>query len=690
MSFVNPNVLRQIFGQGGTIDQADPVQQQAMVSMLAGAGSGMAQAAGQPGARFAQALGGGAQGMMQGQHQHQQRQYMQQQIELQRQKMEEQRQRAKGWQEVLYGPQGDFASQADTGGVPSQQTALSGATITPEAQRGAIAAQQTPAQDVPIGTLGSMFESNGRADAINTGRGDPGGASYGRYQLASGTGTLNNFFESEEGQPFRTQFGDLEPGTPQFDQVWQEVAGDPQVGPQFDQAQQQYMERTHFRPNLERAQRSGFDVANPGVREAVASMGTQHSPAGNLRIFNEAAARVGPDATPQQMVDALYEARTNYVRNLPEGEGGMSSDVKAGVLSRYERERGAAQQLTQVGLPQPAQQVLGGQQAPQNERSGYEQAGGGGLNIPDEVRPLLAMLGPERGAELLAQQAFASPAEQPTAVREALFMAGGDENMARQIMLEKQMAGGQSAAEAQIQRLMETGLSRIEAVSIADNRYVVSHDPVSGEARIMDKATGDRIGSATQGQLTEYESPPRQTLIPPDLDLTKGTGAAAAFRTAWNRARDASGFGLSEGGEQVERAVQTLSNLSLQTEVALAQEIAGRPSNYLLERLREVTVEPAKILQGDNTARERLRATTALIDQKIAMVDDVVRNPSEYRPAEVSQARRNRTQLQFLKEQYDEALGIFSREAPDAETRAQGAEAVFSDEDRALIERWSQ
>lgn len=664
MAFVNAETLRRIFGGAPVMQQGafDPstTQGQQMIAALAGAGSGMTQASAQPGANFAQALGGGAAGMMQGQHQFQQQQYMQQQIELQRQKMEEQRQRAKGWQEILYGTQGDFASQVDTGGVPSQQTALSGATITPEAQRGAIVAQQMPPQDVPIGTLGSMFESNGRADAINTGQGDPGGPSYGRYQLASRTGTLNSFFESEEGQPFRAQFGDLEPGTPQFDQVWQEVAGDPQVGPLFDQAQQQYMERTHFRPNLERAQRSGFDVSNPGVREAVVSMGTQHSPAGNLRIFNEAAARIGPDATPQQMVDALYEARTNYVRNLPEGEGRMSPDVKAGVLSRYERERAVAQQLTQVGLPQPAQQVLGGQQAPQIERSGYEQAGGGGgLNIPEEVRPLLALLGPEKGAQLLAQQAFASPADQ-------------------------------SAAEAKIQRLMETGLSRTEAVAIADNRYVVSRDPISGEAHILDKASGERIGGATQEQLAEYESPPRQTLIPPDLDLTKGTGAAAAFRTAWNRVRDATGFGLSEGGEEVERAVQTLNNLSLQTEVALAQEIAGRPSNYLLERLREVTVEPARILQGDNTARERLRATTALIDQKIAMVDDVVRNPSAYRPAEVSQARRNRTQLQFLKEQYDEALRIFSREAPDAETRAQGAGAMFSDEDRALIERWSQ
>ena len=698
MASVNPNILAQIFGQEGVINQASPDQTQRMIAMLAGAGSGMTQASAQPGANFAQALGGGAQGMMAGRTQSLQQQQAQLALQQQQQQMADSERRAKAWQRILGGAPGDFASQVDA--RPAQTAQLTnGATITPVAPRGQVTAQPMPQGQVPIGILGGMFESNQDPAAISTGEGDPGGASYGQYQLASGTGTLQAFFESPEGRPFATQFGDLEPGSERFNQIWREVATDERAGPAFQQAQQAFMERTHFGPALERAQRAGLDVSNPGVREAVVSMGTQHSPAGNMQIMNDAMARLPQNATPDQVVDALYEARSSYVRNLPEeGENGLPRQTKENILNRYSRERMAAQQLTGTQrtvagggqqVPAQAQGVLGGQ-PPQN---GYQQRGGGaqGLlaGLPPGAQQLLGLLGPEAGAQLLAEQMFASPAEQPAAVREALFMAGGDENMARRIMLEKQMAGDQSATEAKIQRLMDADpdLDRPTAVAIADGRYVVSRDPISGTAQILDKASGQQVGQTTQAELNAYENPPKQDLIPEDLDLTKATGVGGTLRKLWNRVRDTAGMGLTESGEEAEQAIQALSNLSLQTEVALAQEVPGRPSNYLLERLRQVTVEPARLFEGPGIARERLRATTSLVDQKLAIVNDVVQNPGEYRPAEVSQARRNKTQLEYLKEQYDAAFRIFS-EGPDSS--AQGAGAMFSDEDRALIERWSQ
>lgn len=716
MASVDPNVLSRIFGDAPIAQQGafDPgtTHGQRMISMLAGTGSGMTQAANQPGANFAQALGGGARGMMAGRAQALQQQQMQQ--ALQAQQREQQRQ--KRIQEAIYGKPGDFASQVDTGPVRGAQQPQSGqgVRIAPAAPQPQITSQPMPTQDVPVGALGGMFESNGDPAAVNTGEGDPGGASYGTHQLSSRKGTLQAFFQSPEGQPFAMQFGDLEPGSEQFNQIWKEVAQNESAGPAFQQAQQKFMERTHFGPALERAQKTGLNVSNPGIREAVVSMGTQHSPAGNLQIINDAKARLPQDASSGQVIDALYQSRTSYVNSLPEeGENALSPRMKENISRRYRRERMAAKQLAGGGgqeVPQQAQTVLGGQgpqAAPQQPQAptqaapapqaptqnGYQQRGGAqqGLaaGLPPQAQQVLSLLPPDKQAEYLAKQQFAGPGDTPARIQEAQVIAQQTGQPVGQVLAEMRGLGegeSPSSTEAKITRLMDAdpSLDYPTAVALADGRYVVSRDPISGEAQILDKATGQQVGTTTQEGVNEYENPPRQTLIPDDLDLTKATGAGGALRKIWNRVRGATGASLSEEGEEAEQAIQALGNLSMQTEVALAQEVAGRPSNYLLERLRQVTVEPASVLQGSSIAKERLRATTSLIDQKLDIVSDVVNNPNEYRPAEVSQARRNKTQLEFLKEQYDTAYRIFDEGPVDS------GSISFSEEEQGLIDRWAE
>ena len=164
-----------------------------------------------------------------------------------------------------------------------------------------------------LGSLSERYESGGYGPGtVSSGRGDPGGASYGTYQLASKTGTVAAFVRNEGAAwpGLRAH----SPGSVGFSTAWREIAARDPEG--FNEAQRAFIERTHYRPTVDAVKgATGVDLdAHPdAVREAVWSMAVQHGGAANLieRALADPSA-----STPVGLLRALYAVRSSYVARL--------------------------------------------------------------------------------------------------------------------------------------------------------------------------------------------------------------------------------------------------------------------------------------------------------------------------------------------------------------------------------------
>lgn len=182
-----------------------------------------------------------------------------------------------------------------------------------------------------LGDVSAKYESGGRGVGfISTGQDDPGGMSYGVHQL-SGEYSMGAFLKAPESGPYRDAFKGLKPQSAEFNRVYKELAAkDPDA---FAKAQKDFYTRTHYEPVKAAAEKAGFSTSNRGVQEALFSMGVQHGKA--AEVVAEAARRLGKDkGDPKKQIEALYEARYDYVkglRNLP-------ANTKESVLNRYTKE----------------------------------------------------------------------------------------------------------------------------------------------------------------------------------------------------------------------------------------------------------------------------------------------------------------------------------------------------------------
>ena len=93
-----------------------------------------------------------------------------------------------------------------------------------------------------LGALSERHESGGRGcGTISGGQGDPGGVSYGLYQLASKTGTVAAFLKAE-GARWAAGLG-AAPGSPAFSTAWKAIAARETIT--FAEAQHAFIERSH-------------------------------------------------------------------------------------------------------------------------------------------------------------------------------------------------------------------------------------------------------------------------------------------------------------------------------------------------------------------------------------------------------------------------------------------------------------
>lgn len=200
------------------------------------------------------------------------------------------------------------------------------APLLPAFPTGPIARPQGGAR---LGDLSMRYETGfnpgqeARAAAVVSGGvGDPGGVSYGAYQLtssAAGSRQVQGFLRAD-GAAWAGQFAGQNPETAggDFGRTWQQIAT--RQPAQFFEAQHAYIERTHYTPVVNFVQQATtLDIGRRSrvVQNVIWSMSVQHGRAAQLAAA--AVELVGPQGSRSDqafdtaLVNQLYDTRLAYV-----------------------------------------------------------------------------------------------------------------------------------------------------------------------------------------------------------------------------------------------------------------------------------------------------------------------------------------------------------------------------------------
>jgi len=166
-------------------------------------------------------------------------------------------------------------------------------------------------QSLTLGRLSAKYESGGRgSEVVSTGKGDPGGVSYGTYQLASALGNADRFVEKH----FASTFKGLKGGTPEFTEVWKKtVAKDPK---EFHRIEHAYIKETHYDPQaklIEKELGIDLDKRSAALQDVVWSCAVHHGP--NSKLILTAAKNVPTTIdikspkSDEDLIKAIYAER---------------------------------------------------------------------------------------------------------------------------------------------------------------------------------------------------------------------------------------------------------------------------------------------------------------------------------------------------------------------------------------------
>src|SRR5215213_249698 len=193
-----------------------------------------------------------------------------------------------------------------------------------------------------LGALSAKYETGGRGPGtVSTGSGDPGGVSYGSYQMATKMGVPARFV-TQAGFQWLQDFANLTPGTAQFTAVWKRIATDQTDA--FQKAQHQYIKRTHYDLLVAKVLTDdNLDVnsRSRALQDVVWSTAVQHG--GATPIVHRACATLSCQQTDpvydKQLICAIYAERG---RRKPDGNlayfSRSSPSVQTGVANRFKNE----------------------------------------------------------------------------------------------------------------------------------------------------------------------------------------------------------------------------------------------------------------------------------------------------------------------------------------------------------------
>lgn len=190
--------------------------------------------------------------------------------------------------------------------------------------------------------------------------------------------------------------------------------------------------------------------------------------------------------------------------------------------------------------------------------------------------------------------------------------------------LEKQLLAAKptkvSAAEDKIRRLMETGLNRATAIAIADGRLTTSQDPITGQVQLIDKGTGNVIApSVPQSVAAEVEISDAATEGQFEgLDPSEALGLGGWTKNVINLVGDAIGAG--QAYKEAGAVSSALENLQGRTILLAGLDVAGKPSNFTREEIRDrFTISANELTTGPDRAYQKSQEMVRLLEETFAV-----------------------------------------------------------------------
>ncbi len=208
-----------------------------------------------------------------------------------------------------------------------------------------------------IGGLSAKHESSPGGDPgrISTGRNDPGGVSYGSYQLSSRAKRVDAFLASPEALPWAAQFRNLRPATPAFNDHWRAAAaGNPAA---FHAAQKAFVGRENYKLTVKSvAHATGYELHNASnaVRQVAWSVAVQHGGArfilGDAVRNTDLSFRRDDQRYQRALINNIYDRRIQYVtvlrdRAIAQSHPGTARTFNNDITGRYPQERVEALQI---------------------------------------------------------------------------------------------------------------------------------------------------------------------------------------------------------------------------------------------------------------------------------------------------------------------------------------------------------
>jgi hypothetical protein len=200
-----------------------------------------------------------------------------------------------------------------------------------------------------LGKLSAKYESNGNPGTIANNAGDPGGKSYGAYQLASKMGSVDNFLNwlADEDPVLYSRLinaknSDGNTYGSNFDLEWKEIAKEqPSM---FLNVQHDYIKYAYYDNAVGVLKtKTGFDInsRNLALQNVMWSTAVQHGAGGAVSLFR----KIDLTASDEQIINQLYDERSKvdiYFKNC-------SPNIKNSVYNRFKNERRDALKMLKEG-----------------------------------------------------------------------------------------------------------------------------------------------------------------------------------------------------------------------------------------------------------------------------------------------------------------------------------------------------
>ncbi|QEL14721.1 VgrG-related protein [Limnoglobus roseus] len=198
------------------------------------------------------------------------------------------------------------------------------------------------AAEPPLGKLSEKYESGGHGPGtVSTGVGDPGGVSYGTYQLASKVGRADQFVKKY----YPDQFKGLKGGSDEFTAKWKELAKADADG--LKKNEHQFIQETHYDPQVKKLEKElKLDVTkrSAAFRDVVWSTAVHHGPGTDVIVTAAkpltAGGKSAADVSDEDLIKAIYAERG---RKTADGKlvrfKGVSDKWIPALTKRFEREQ---------------------------------------------------------------------------------------------------------------------------------------------------------------------------------------------------------------------------------------------------------------------------------------------------------------------------------------------------------------